>query len=117
MPGDQLIGGQRERWRLGFLVDVCYTRDVWMHRVDIARATGRELVLTADHDGVLIADIVREWAARHGQPCTLTLTGPAGGTWTWGDGGPTYELDAVEFCRTLSGRAVGEGLLATPVPF
>jgi uncharacterized protein (TIGR03083 family) len=117
MPGDQLIGGRREQWRLGFLVDVCYTRDVWMHRVDIARATDRELVLTPEHDGVLIADIVREWAERHGQPCTLTLTGPAGGSWTWGEGGPSYELDAVEFCRMLSGRADGEGLLATPVPF
>jgi uncharacterized protein (TIGR03083 family) len=117
MPGDQLIGGRREQWRLGFLVDVCYTRDVWMHRVDIARATDRELVLTPEHDGVLIADIVREWAERHGQPCTLTLTGPAGGSWTWGEGGPSYELDAVEFCRILSGRADGEGLLATPVPF
>ena len=117
MPGDQLIGGQRERWRLGFLVDVCYTRDVWMHRMDIARATGREPVLTPEHDGVLVADIVREWAERHGQPCTLTLTGPAGGTWTWGTGGPSLELDAVEFCRILSGRGEGEGLLKTAIPF
>jgi uncharacterized protein (TIGR03083 family) len=117
MPGDQLIGDRRERWRLGFLVDVCYTRDVWMHRVDIARATGRELVLTPEHDGVLIADIVREWAARHGQACALTLTGPAGGSWTWGAGGPSYTLDAVEFCRILSGRSQGEGLLQTQVPF
>ena len=117
MPGDQLIGGRRERWRLGFLVDVCYTRDVWMHRVDIARATGRELVLTPEHDGVLIADIAREWAERHGQPCTLTLTGPAGGSWRWGEGGSSYSLDAVEFARILSGRAEGDGLLATPVPF
>jgi len=117
MPGDQLIGDRRERWRLGFLVDVCYTRDVWMHRMDIARATGRDPVLTADHDGVLIGDVVREWAARHGRPCSLTLTGPAGGSWTWGTGGPSYELDAVEFARTLSGRGSGDGLLATQVPF
>jgi len=29
----------------------------------------------------------------------------------------SYELDAVEFCRTLCGRASGDGLLATEVPF
>jgi uncharacterized protein (TIGR03083 family) len=117
MPGDQLVGDSREQWRLGFLTDVCYTRDVWMHRMDIAKAAGREPVLTAEHDGVIVADIVREWAARHGQACSLTLTGPAGGSWSWGEGGPSYTLDAVDFCRILSGRAPGEGLLATPVPF
>jgi len=106
-----------ERWAMGYLVDVILTRDTWMHRSDIALATGREMRLTADHDGVLVADVATEWAQRHGQPCTLTLTGPAGGTWAFGTGGPSYELDAVEFCRILSGRGTGDGLIATPVPF
>jgi len=117
LPEPQRVGGQLETWSLGFLVDVVLTRDTWMHRVDIARATGRKLTLTADHDGVLVADVAAEWAQRHGQPCTLTLTGPAGGTWTWGSGGSTLELDAVQFCRVLSGRGHGEGLLAVEVPF
>jgi uncharacterized protein (TIGR03083 family) len=117
MPGEQAIGGQPEQWRLGFLVDVCYTRDLWMHRMDIARATGRDPVLSADHDGILLADVVREWASRHGQPCSLTLTGPAGGSWSWGDAGPSYSLDPVDFARRLCGRAEGEGLLTTQVPF
>ena len=30
-----------ETWRLGYLVDTIYLRDLWMHRVDVARATGR----------------------------------------------------------------------------
>lgn len=51
-----------------------------MHRIDIARATGAPLRLSAGHDGVIVADVVGEWAGRHGQPCTLTLTGPADGT-------------------------------------
>lgn len=94
------------------------TRDPWMHRVDLARATQRELVLTADHDGVIVADVAAEWAARHGRPCALTLHGPAGGAWTFGDGEPEQiELDAVEFCRILSGRGRGAGLLAVQVPF
>lgn len=106
-----------EPWTNGFLVDVILTRDTWMHRSDIALAAGLDMALTADHDGVLVADVVREWAQRHGQPCTLTLNGPAGGSWSFGDGGPAYELAAEEFCRILSGRGAGEGLLGTQVPF
>jgi hypothetical protein len=96
---------------------VILTRDPWMHRSDIAAATGAELALTSEHDGVIVADVASEWAERHGRPCTLTLTGPAGGSWVFGAGGPSYELDAVEFCRILSGRGTGDGLLATRVPF
>ena len=110
-------GLQTEDWRLGYLLDVVLTRDTWMHRSDIAAATGRPMELTRDHDGVLVADVVEEWAQRHGAGCTLTLTGPAGGTWTWGANGPSFELDGVEFCRLLSGRGRADGLLATRVPF
>jgi uncharacterized protein (TIGR03083 family) len=106
-----------EKWRLGYLLDVIYTRDTWMHRLDIARTTGREMVLTGDHDGRIVADVVAEWARRHGRPFSLTLTGPAGGTYAAGEGGEHLELDAVEFCRILSGRAEGTGLLTTEVPF
>ncbi len=58
-----------------------------------------------------------EWAARHGRPHRLRLTGPAGGTWSEGQDGEEIELDAVEFCRVLSGRGTGEGLLGEQVPF
>jgi hypothetical protein len=60
---------------------------------------------------------VQEWARRHGGAYSLELTGAAGGQWKVGEDGPTLRLDAVEFCRTLGGRAAGEGLLATIVPF
>lgn len=118
--GDQPIdetGSMTEQWSLGYLNDVILTRDTWMHRSDIGAATARDMELSADHDGVLVADVAAEWARRHGQPCALVLTGPAGGRWTWGAGGPTIELDSVEFCRAVSGRGTGEGLLATRVPF
>lgn len=119
LPEEQVVGEHRERWTIGFLVDVVLTRDPWMHRIDIARATGRDLVLTAEHDGVLVADVVAEWAARHGQPYRLTLSGPAGGSWTEGSGGPAIDLDAIEFCRVLSGRGhrPTTGLLTQQVPF
>ncbi|MGZ4616293.1 MAG: hypothetical protein ACXV4A_12115, partial [Actinomycetes bacterium] len=69
------------------------------------------------HDGVLVADIASEWAQRHGQPYTLRLAGPAGGEWSRPGDGPVVEMDAVEFCRALSGRAAADGLLAHAVPF
>jgi hypothetical protein len=101
---------------------VILTRDPWMHRLDLARATGQDLVLTADHDGVIVADIVAEWARRHGQPYRLELTGPAGGNWSSGIGGEEIVMDAVDFCRIVAGRpgSVGGkswGLLTTQVPF
>jgi len=113
MPFGPPLGTQR----LGYLMDRIYTRDAWMHRIDIARATGRTPELTADHDGRIVADVVAEWARAHGQPYRLTLTGPAGGSWSSGSGGEEHTLDAVEFCRILSGRAAGGGLLAHAVPF
>jgi len=111
------VAGKPETWKLGFLMDIIFTRDTWMHRIDISRAIGRDAVLSADHDGRLIADVVADWSRRHGQPFTLELTGPAGGTYMSGDAGETITLDAVEFCRILSGRAPGAGLLSTEVPF
>jgi uncharacterized protein (TIGR03083 family) len=107
----------KERWPLSYLMDVIYTRDTWMHRGDISRATGRDIALTTEHDGRIVADLVAEWARRHGQPFTLTLTGPAGGNYAAGDGGEHIQLDAVEFCRIVSGRAQGTSLLTTAVPF
>jgi uncharacterized protein (TIGR03083 family) len=110
-------GSQTEAWTLGYLLDVILTRDTWMHRSDLAVATGHDMQLSSDHDGVLVADVAAEWATRHGQPCALTLTGPAGGSWVVDGGTEPVELDAVSFCRIVSGRGAGDGLLATRVPF
>lgn len=138
MPDEQPIDPPRqyEAWTFAYLVDVILTRDPWLHRTDIAAAVGREMHITEDHDGVIIDDVAREWAHRHAQPCTLTLTGPVGRRYLFGPAGTTesaeglrgetgeapahsasYTLDAVEFCRILSGRGSGEGLLHTRVPF
>jgi uncharacterized protein (TIGR03083 family) len=113
-------GPVHETWKLGYLIDTIYLRDLWMHRVDVARAVSRPLDLSADHDGRIVADVVAEWARRHGKPFVLDLTGPAGGHYTQKPQLPDAErlsLDAVEFCRTLAGRAHRSGLLATVVPF
>jgi uncharacterized protein (TIGR03083 family) len=106
-----------ERWPFGFLVDTIFTRDTWMHRLDISLATGKAMVLTTPHDGRLIDDVVTEWSRRHGQAFSLTLTGPAGGQWRVGETGEQLELDALDFCLTVGSRRPGTGLLATEVPF
>lgn len=72
-----------------------------------------DLTVTADHEGRLVADIVREWAEHHGGGFTLRLSGVYRGK----AGGAEIDLDAIEFCRILSGRALGEGLLKTAVMF
>lgn len=117
VPVPQKVGDGVETWTLGYLIDTILTRDPWMHRIDISRATGRPLTLTSEHDGLLVSDVVGEWAARHGRPCVLDLSGPAGGSWAFGEGGTRLELDAIEFCRIVSGREPATDLLATAVPF
>lgn len=106
-----------DRLTLADLMDVILTRDAWMHRLDVCRATARPPQLTPEHDGRLVTDVVREWADRHGQPFALHLLGPAGGWFARAGDGPDVQLDALEFCRTLSGRSAGEGLLGTRVVF
>ncbi len=104
-------------WKpIGYLFSMGFTRDVWMHRVDLARAVGQPMALTADHDGRIVADIVAEWATLHTEPFMLRLSGPAGGSYRRGSGGEVVEIDAVEFCRVLSGRASGTGVLTRRLP-
>ena len=113
-------GPVHEKWTLGYLIDTIYLRDLWMHRVDVVHAVGRPLRLSADHDGRIVEDVVAEWAHRHGKPFELELTGPAGGRFSHDPHVPDAErlsFDAVEFCRTLAGRAQAAGLLTTVVPF
>jgi uncharacterized protein (TIGR03083 family) len=117
LPMKVEVARTMETWRLGYLLDTIFTRDTWMHRVDISRATGRDLVLTPEHDGRIVADVVAEWARRHGRAFTLELTGSAGGVFSADRDGERIALDAVEFARILSGRAPGAGLLNQEVPF
>jgi uncharacterized protein (TIGR03083 family) len=104
------------RQAVSYLFDIGFTRDVWMHRVDLARATGKPLDLDAVHDGRIVADIVAEWAGTHNEPFRLELDGDAGGHFRAGAGGEYVRLSAIEFCRILAERAQGEGILRHPLP-
>jgi uncharacterized protein (TIGR03083 family) len=116
LPDAQDVAGRQEWWTFGYLFDTILTRDPFMHRIDIARACGTTPIVTADHEGFIVDDVVREWADRHGREYALELTGPAGGSWSRGEAA-VLTMDALEFCRVLSGRAPGDGLTAVQVPF
>jgi uncharacterized protein (TIGR03083 family) len=113
---NQTMADHGEWWTMGYLFDVILTRDPFMHRIDIAGATGIAVPATAEHEGTIVADAVAEWAGRHGSGYDLELTGPAGGHWKHGDG-EHITMDAFDFCRAITGRAPVEGLLRTQVPF
>lgn len=104
-------------WKpLTYLLHMGFTRDVWMHRIDIARGAQRVIELTPDHDGRIVADLVAEWGRRHREPFRLVLHGAAGGTYVQGAGGEELRMDAVDFCRILSGRTAGDGVLRHKLP-
>jgi len=99
-----------------YLMDVVFTRDTWMHRIDTCRAVGLEPVLTPEHDGRLIEDMVAEWTKLYDLSITLHLEGPAGGTYVRGPGDEELTIDAVEWIWILSGRGTGTGLLERELP-
>ena len=104
------------RQPLSYLFDVGFTRDVWMHRIDLARAAAKTLDVDPDHDGRIVADLVAEWASTHGEPFTLSLSGAAGGQFRAGTGGEHVDMDAIEFCRILAERGHGTGTLRHTLP-
>lgn len=99
-----------------YLMDVVFTRDTWMHRIDTCRAVGLQPVLTPEHDGRLIEDMVAEWTKLYDLSITLNLEGLAGGTYVRGTGEEKLTIDAVEWIWILSGRGTGIGLLEKALP-
>ena len=71
-----------------------------------------------DHDATIVGDVAVEWAVRHGRPVDLSLTGPVSGRLVVGEGGEPIEVDAIDFCKMVSGRSEpAHPLLGQPVPF
>ncbi|MGA9278700.1 maleylpyruvate isomerase family mycothiol-dependent enzyme [Ilumatobacter sp.] len=103
------------RARLKYLFDMGFTRDVWMHRIDIAVAIGALPDLDGDHDGRIVADLVAEWAETHGEPFVLELV-DLEITYVSGVAGEHVQISTIDFARILSGRADGDGVLRHPLP-
>lgn len=86
-----------------YLFDVLSNRDTWLHRLEIARATGRRFV-TGAHDRGIIAQVVRDLGqAWTGPPIVLDLSGTG---WALGGGDPVavVRTDALDYLWHLSGR-------------
>lgn len=94
-----------------YLMEITHSRDTWMHRLDICRATGREFEQTQEHDGriaeLVMLDVANILARKHADlSLTFDLTGIAGGVWTIGKGEPvaTIRMDVLDFNIFASGR-------------
>ncbi len=107
--------GMPSRTTVGELCAVVLTRDVWAHRLDLARALDQAPTIDADVDGPVVADIVADWASRHGQPFTLDLTGEAGGIFRVGESGPSLTLSALDFARMMAGRRTDGDVPPSPL--
>jgi uncharacterized protein (TIGR03083 family) len=108
------FAGMRAGATMAYLLDVIYLRDIWLHRVDLHRATGVELP-TSRAEPEVVAQVVRDLDLEWTDPAfTLHLTGRGGGRWTVGAGEPvaTVTEDSVALMRLLSGRS-DECALAT----
>lgn len=102
------VGG---RFALRHLMWVVHSRDTWMHRLDICRATDRKFQQTREHDGRIVALGVRDEdillrKKLAGQAVVFDLTGVAGGSYKVGAGEPaaTIQMDALDFNIFASGR-------------
>jgi uncharacterized protein (TIGR03083 family) len=94
-----------------YLMWVTHSRDTWMHRLDICRATNRPFEQTREHDGriveLVMLDVAKKLNKRlNGRAITIVLTGIAGGRWQVGQGEVTaeMEMDALDFNIFVSGR-------------
>jgi hypothetical protein len=92
---------------------------MWMHRLDICKATGRKMQLDSAHDARIIALIIYDLAMKskaglHGRAAILDLTGIAGGRYQIGQSEKaevTIEIDTLNFCILTSGREKAANLL------
>ena len=73
---------------LGYLLTSIFPRDLLVHAIDVAEATGRDAPI-GPAGGRIAADMLRDWARRTGASATIELTGPGGGVYVAGNGGST----------------------------
>lgn len=97
------------------LLHVIYPRDMWIHRLDIADATGRTFELSDVHDGALLAQAIRDMDrnVRKGAPgysVLLEVDGAGGGLWRLGKGDEIrVSMELPAFLRASSRRVSPQG--------
>ncbi len=102
------VGG---RLALRHLMWVIHSRDTWMHRLDICRATHHEFQQTREHDGRIAALVMRDVdillrKKLGGRAVVFDLSGVAGDVWKVGTGeaAATIQMDVLDFNIFASGR-------------
>ena len=70
---------------LGYLLTSIFPRDILVHAIDVADATGREAPVSAAGERIA-ADMLRDWARRTGAQATVETSR---GVYVAGDGGAT----------------------------
>ncbi len=96
---------------LRHLMWVIHSRDTWMHRLDICRATHRKFQQWREHDGRIVALVMRDLGILlheklEAQAVVFDLSGVAGGVWKVGssEATATIQMDALDFNIFASGR-------------
>ncbi len=88
---------------LGFFANVIFTRDTFMHRIDVAVAVGKTVEL-AQEDGWILADVVKDWSQRRKVDGTIEIAGV--GVFRAATGSRCeISGSGADLCRVLSGRA------------
>lgn len=100
----------------GYLMDIIYPRDEWMHRYDICAATGKKMVITEEHDGRILDLVLLDIAKKlqkpsAGRTIVLHITGALSGTYQFGSKAQpdsTLEIDLFDFHLRASERISAE---------
>lgn len=91
-----------------YMLAVIYTRDLLMHRLDIALATGRPRPI-GPASARLIEDVLRDWTRRRNVDATVVLGPPLQASYVCGSGRRArIAAEPAELCRVLTGRAAPE---------
>ncbi len=94
-------------FNVGYLMNSIFPRDLLVHTLDVAEATGRDAPL-GDAARRVAADMLKDWARRTGADATIELTGAAGGAYFAGAGTrATITGSTAAVVQRLAGREPG----------
>lgn len=99
-------------FNLGYLLTSIFPRDLVVHTIDVADATGRDAPI-GDAAARIAADMLRDWARRTDASATIELTGPEA-TYVAGDGGrATISASTAAIVHRLAGREPSSPITVT----
>lgn len=97
-------------FNLGYLLTSIFPRDILVHAIDVADATGRDAPVSAAGERIA-ADMLRDWARRTGAQATVETSR---GVYVAGDGGTTtISGSTAAIVHRLAGRTPSTGITVT----